>query len=353
MIFILFISLLLSLYNALQLAKLGSTALDMRMVSIINVYICIHLTLVLIYRLWFPELKHLNRLAPFICFYGPLVYGFIISQREKGLSMNRISLHAAFPTLLWAFFLALVVFNLWGTTFDAIYRQSLKVLAVGSIFFYTILILIKLFRNEVNTSTRIFLLCTMMLLICMALINVFFHLHFKQLYAAIAGPDALSTMVYCIMLMACLLVFSYHYSYRKFPNGFGPELAVADVPYARSGITPEEFDKYQQKILSVMESQKAYLDPDLSLHRLAEILHMPKHHVTQVLNVKMKQNYHQYINSLRIEYACQLINSDANALIKDIAFSAGFTSMATFSRSFKAIVGMLPGDYRTMIAQTS
>lgn len=348
MIFILSISLLLTVYNGFQLAKLNSIALDRRMASIINVYLGVHLALVLIYRLWFPEQKQLNRLAPFLCVYGPLVYGFIISQRVKKIPIKLIYFHSVLPVLLWVFFLILAMFNLWHTSFDAFYRQMLKTVSVGSIFFYTALIVNKLFRNEINKSTRIFLLGTMMLLMCMALINIFFHLRYKQLYANLSGPDALSTMVYCIMFMACLLIFSYHYKYRKSLYLLGNEGAIADdVSYAKSGITSDEFDNYQQKILRLMESQKTYLDPDLSLERLAGILHMPKHHLTQVLNVKMKQNYHQYINSLRIEYACQLIRADVNALIKDVAFSSGFTSMATFNRSFKAVMNMLPGEYRS------
>jgi len=349
MIFILSISFVLSFYNALQLARINSAGLDKRMVSIINGYLGLHLALVLIFRLWFPELKQLNRLAPFICAYGPLVYVFMISQREEKLSLKRICCHAVFPVLLWVLFGILIMFNLWDTSFYTIYRQVLKLLALGSILFYSVMIVIKLFRNEVNKPTRILLLCTMMLLVCMVLINIFFHLKYQQFYAVVAGPDILSTMVYCIMLMASLLIFSYHYRYHKFTNGLGNDFAGVDIPYANSGITPDEFDQYQRKILWLMESQKVYLDPDLSLPRLAGILRMPKHHLTQVLNLKMQQNYHQFINSLRIEYACLLMRTDANVLIKDVAFSSGFTSMTTFVRSFKGTMGMLPAEYRTMV----
>jgi AraC-like DNA-binding protein len=348
MIFILSISLIFTIYNAVKLLALKPGVLDHRIVAVINCYIGIHVACVLAYRIWFPELKHLNRLAPFILVYGPLIYLFIIGQKKNEISSRRIFAHLVLPVLAWILFVILVAGNLWGTYLDRLYRPLLRTLAAGSFFLYTILVANKFFRNEIKKSTKIFLLCALMLLICMGVIVTFFNLHKKELYATITGPDALSTMVYSIMLLASLLIFTYHYRYKSRSDEI-LQMAIDSGSYSKSAITQADMENYEQKIISLMTSQQTYLNADLSLNRLAEILHLPKHYVTQVLNVQMKQSYHQYINTLRILHACRLINADPGALLKNIAEDSGFTSVVTFNRSFKTVMNMLPNEYKNSI----
>lgn len=345
MIFILSISLFFAIYNAVKLLELKLSVLDHCIVAVINCYIGIHIAYVLAYRIWFPELKHLNRLAPFILVYGPLIYLFIVGQRKNQIARKHIIAHMVVPVLVWILFVILVAGSFWGTDLDRVYRPMLRTVAAGSFFLYTILIANKFFRNEIKKSTKIFLLCALMLLMCMGVIVMFFNLHKKQLYATITGPDALSTMVYSIMLLACLLIFTYHYRHRRRSDERG-HVAIDSEPYSKSAITHAELEQYEQKIVSLMSGQQAYLDPDLSLKLLAEVLHIPKHYVTQVLNVQMRQNYHQYINTLRVAHACRLIDADPGALLKNIAEHSGFSSMVTFNRSFKTIMNVLPSEYR-------
>lgn len=345
MIFILSFSLLLSIYNAIKLLELKSTILDHCMIAVMNCYLGMHVAYVLAYRIWFPELKHLNRLAPFILVYGPLIYLFIVGQKKNKMARKYIFAHMALPAFVWILFFILVAGNLWGTSLDTLYRPVLRTVAAGSFFLYTILVANKFFRNEIKKSTKIFLLCALMLLACMGVIVAFFNLHKKALYATMTGPDALSTMVYSIMLLACLLIFTYHYRYSRFSDEMD-HLLVDSGAYSKSAITQADLEQYQQKIVSLMKDQQTYLNPDLTLNLLSEILHLPKHYVTQALNVQMKRSYHQYINTLRIEHACRLINADPGARLKNIAEDSGFNSMVTFNRSFKTVMNIVPNEYR-------
>ena len=57
----------------------------------------------------------------------------------------------------------------------------------------------------------------------------------------------------------------------------------------------------------------------------------------------MNIGFADFVNSLRIEHACNLLEKGSN--ITEIAFSSGFSSIRTFNRVFLQTLGMTPRDY--------
>lgn len=55
----------------------------------------------------------------------------------------------------------------------------------------------------------------------------------------------------------------------------------------------------------------------------------------------------QYVNSLRIELACQHL-SQADLTITDICYAVGFNNVSNFNRQFLATKGMPPSKFRTL-----
>lgn len=349
MITILILILLISVYNAWKLSGLKTTLLSHKMVSIINCFMGIHVIYTLVCRIWFPELKYLNRFGPFMVVYGPFIYLFIVAQGQHVFPRKTVIAHGALPLVLWTLFIILIAGNLVGTPYDKLFRASFSAATIASIFFYTVLIAVKYFRNEISKQIKIFILSTMILLVCTAMIVLFFNLYQKQIHAAPLGLDTLSPMVYCIMLLASLLIFFYQNQHHKDSNKLEPDLTELDSSYKKSSITAPELHQYEQKLVALMENEQTYLKPDLSLKYLAQELRIPQHHLTQVLNTQIKQNYHTYINTLRIEHACSLIKADGDCTLQDIASNSGFNSMVTFNRSFKTVKNMLPTTYRAKV----
>lgn len=54
----------------------------------------------------------------------------------------------------------------------------------------------------------------------------------------------------------------------------------------------------------------------------------------------------EYLRRRRVEFACNRI-STSNDSLAEVALAAGFTNQSHFSRTFKQITGMTPGQYRT------
>lgn len=89
-----------------------------------------------------------------------------------------------------------------------------------------------------------------------------------------------------------------------------------------------------------------YRDMNLSLGKLAKKIDAPKHHLTQLLNIRMSTSFNKYINGLRIEYACELLKEERKLSMEELAYECGFNSKVSFYRNFKNVTGVTPSEYR-------
>ena len=99
-----------------------------------------------------------------------------------------------------------------------------------------------------------------------------------------------------------------------------------------------------------MEEHQIYLDNQLTLTRLAEIVGISTHHLSEVLNQHEGKNFYQFVNEYRINYICEKMKHDKEIKILDLAMSAGFSSRSTFNAVFKQFVKLTPSQYRKQLA---
>ena len=85
---------------------------------------------------------------------------------------------------------------------------------------------------------------------------------------------------------------------------------------------------------------------DITLDIVAEELHMSKYYISRLINNRLKQNFNEYINNLRISEACNLLRV-TDAKIADISEDVGFGTIRSFNRAFKLVMGMSPAEYRS------
>lgn len=118
--------------------------------------------------------------------------------------------------------------------------------------------------------------------------------------------------------------------------------------YERSTLTPERAGRYLRRLLDVMEAEKPYTDGDLTLQKLAERLAVSPHHLSQLINERLDQNFADFVNTYRIEEAKRrLIDPKGRHYsILAIAESVGFNSKSGFNTVFKKHVHMTPSEWR-------
>ena len=131
------------------------------------------------------------------------------------------------------------------------------------------------------------------------------------------------------------------------------ESSAADKPkirYEKNKLTESEAIRYQDLLIDYMEKEKPFLKHKVTLQEVASAIRIPTHHLSQVLNDKLNQNFFDFINSYRIKTLKGKLKDPANRhlTILGIALDSGFNSKASFNRIFKKHTGHTPSEYLKM-----
>ena len=101
-----------------------------------------------------------------------------------------------------------------------------------------------------------------------------------------------------------------------------------------------------ERIRKVVESEKLYLNSELKMSDVAAMLHTNSTYISESINTLKKCSFSQFINSYRVEYAKRLIRSNPDAKLSTLCIEAGFSNETSFFRTFKAMTGMTPNEWR-------
>jgi len=116
-------------------------------------------------------------------------------------------------------------------------------------------------------------------------------------------------------------------------------------------IPPQLFSKnYINEIedsLDLIVNKKLFLDPDFKLMNIFNESNIPLHHLTYYFNNIRMVTFSEWRNKLRVEYSISIFEKkeSLNNTIESISLQSGFTSQATFIRSFKNITGATPSEF--------
>ncbi len=98
-------------------------------------------------------------------------------------------------------------------------------------------------------------------------------------------------------------------------------------------------------LYSLVKYMSDHYRESISLGQAAEALYVNKYHLSRLFSGAMKMNFNDYLNSLRINAAVQLLDSTDLPVTK-IAYEVGFGNVRTFNRAFLKQVGAPPRAYR-------
>ena len=117
--------------------------------------------------------------------------------------------------------------------------------------------------------------------------------------------------------------------------------------YAKSGLSEAQLKKYRDALQELMYYEELYLDPGLTLPKLAGRMSCSVNHLSQVINAGFGMSFFDYINQHRVEQAKKLLAGlDDRAAVLKVAYSVGFNSNSAFYTAFKKRVGMTPAQFR-------
>lgn len=93
---------------------------------------------------------------------------------------------------------------------------------------------------------------------------------------------------------------------------------------------------------------RAYAEP-LDIAALARIAHVSEAHFIRTFRATFGETPHRYLQRRRVERSMAMLSGGTDS-VTEICFAVGFSSLGTFSRTFTAIVGCTPSQYRLRYA---
>lgn len=128
------------------------------------------------------------------------------------------------------------------------------------------------------------------------------------------------------------------------------QLAAQDIrqKYRNSSLTKTDLEIYSNRIEEIMDSQRPYLDSELTLNSFAELVELSPRVVSQVVNQSFDRSFSDYINDHRLERAKHFLatKSAQEMNVSEIIDASGFNSKTRFYTFFKKQTGLSPKEYR-------
>lgn len=120
------------------------------------------------------------------------------------------------------------------------------------------------------------------------------------------------------------------------------------MKYSTSGISAERMEKAFAELNVLMEDEKLFLDPGLTLQTLAQRLRIHPNHLSRIINERFGVSFNNFLNRYRIEEAkTRLVDpAEKDRKVTDIMYDLGFYSKSTFNTAFRKFTGVSPSEYR-------
>ncbi len=119
------------------------------------------------------------------------------------------------------------------------------------------------------------------------------------------------------------------------------------APLASIGFRPDPLAYLSSAMNLALQHIGRNFTRDLSEVDLAKLTRQSVSTFSRSFRKHTGVNFVQYVNSLRIELACQHL-SQADLTVAEICYEVGFNNVSNFNRQFLAVKGMAPSKFRAL-----
>ena len=104
-------------------------------------------------------------------------------------------------------------------------------------------------------------------------------------------------------------------------------------------------EETNRRLLRARDAMDVAYSQPLDIPRLAAIACMSDAHFIRAFRAAFGETPHRYLQRRRVERAMYLLRQPQRS-VTAVCFDVGFTSLGTFSRTFREIVGEPPSEYQ-------
>jgi AraC-like DNA-binding protein len=123
------------------------------------------------------------------------------------------------------------------------------------------------------------------------------------------------------------------------------ELVKTESEYKKSSLKIDVALNKHRELLALMQKEKPFLNPKLTLAELSESLDVSSNHLSQIINQYEEVNFHDFVNKYRVEEFIRKVQSNNSYSLLAHAYDSGFNSKSTFNSVFKKLKSATPSQY--------
>jgi tetratricopeptide (TPR) repeat protein len=187
----------------------------------------------------------------------------------------------------------------------------------------------------------------------------------KELASTESTTYILYITVTVFFFLILLLLYRYYINQRTYRQKFEELMEGTTVVEETESDTLEKQESRKPDInpevitaitaqLEKFESQKKFLQKDLTLVGLAAAFGTNANYLSKAIAYSRDKNYINYINDLRIDHIVNLLKNDPkyrNYTLKALADEAGFSTPRPFTKAFYAHTGIYPAYFVTELSR--
>lgn len=292
---------------------------------------------------------------------GPLLFWFTRSAIFRDFSLGRRDLLHLLPAACYPFYIYQIFHRLppeqklqyvhdWAHVIGDPYFEGLIWAQRLALFGYSALCAYQLHQykhhlrahhcalNKVDLQWLKLLVVGFFLINCWTLLTLIDTRFINLMSAEFLGElESHFLLIYMSVLVVYLLKNSHGFSDIQIEHTIAPEPA------------PEEpQQQLVEKLTDFMEQSKPYLEPHITVERLAIKLNVSPKLLSCTINNQLHMNFFELIGTYRVaEAKKRLADSELRQKpISEIMKSCGFNSKSVFNQAFKKTVGVTPSHYR-------
>jgi len=299
----------------------------------------------------------------FFLLYGPIIYFYAQGVIFRDFKLSSGNLLHIIPYLLLTISLLSFRNPTLGTPEEIITNKlpwqfySIGAIIYVHIFFYLGLAYKSLWKyrkviknkysqiDQINLDWLSFSLNTFALVTFISLIHNFIGL----------AENRSVFMITLVLLLIFIFYFVNHVILKALrqPEIFAGINQNETIKYLGSNLTPDQIEKYKKQLLNLLNREKPFLNPQVSLADLSEKLTVSTKHLSQVINQSFNKSFFDFVNSYRIQEVQHILkeSKDDKLTVLEAMYQAGFNSKSSFNTAFKKETGQTPTEFREMIRE--
>ena len=141
--------------------------------------------------------------------------------------------------------------------------------------------------------------------------------------------------------------------YEQVENAFEQDIQSEEELLTNSGIepemvseeVPESYTEFIEKVDNWIKTD-GYVQQGLTIKELSEILHTNRTYLSAYIKTTYKMTFREWITSLRLEYAKNMLKEHPEINIQKLAESSGFLSRSNFIKLFSEKEGCTPAKWK-------